>query len=140
MKRDRSTGHPPRRGCSKSPARLLAFVLLVLSGISRAQQPPQEPPPDDVGGHWTIYSKNIETGETVKKYVQINQNGHHLSGHFKGPDQSGGIQGFVNGHHIEFSTKTRNVLHFRGQVDGNTMSGLWGLHGRHAEWRAVRTQ
>jgi hypothetical protein len=129
-----------RNACSKSAALLLAFALIAVSSLSRAQQPPQERPPDDVQGEWTIYSKNIETGETVEKFVQINQNGHHLTGHFTGPDQSGGIQGFVNGHHIEFSTKTRNVLTFRGQVDGNTMSGLWGLHGRHAEWRAVRAE
>ncbi len=125
---------------SKSPALLLTLLLLTARGVSGAQQSPQDRPPDDVRGHWTIYSKNIDNGETVTKWVQINQNGSHLSGHFKGPYQSGGIQGFVNGHHIEFSTKTRNVLTFRGQVDGNTMSGLYGLHGRHAEWRAVRTE
>jgi hypothetical protein len=45
----------------------------------------------------------------------------------------------VTGHHIEFSTKTRNVLRFRGQIEGNKMSGLYGLHRRNAEWRAVRT-
>ena len=129
-----------RNGCPNPPALLLVLVLVATSSFSLAQQTPQERPPDDVQGKWTIYSKNIETGETVKKFVQINQNGHHLSGHFKGPDQSGRIQGFVNGHHIEFSTKTRNVLTFRGQVDGNTMSGLWGLHGRHAEWRVVRAE
>ncbi len=122
----------------KSLTLLLAFVLIAVSGTSRAQQPLGEPPPDDVRGSWTIYSKNIETGETVIKYVHINQNGNRLTGHFKGPNQSGGIQGRVTGHHIEFSTKTRNVLTFRGQIEGNTMSGLYGLHGRHAEWRAVR--
>ena len=54
------------------------------------------------------------------------------------PNQSGGIEGTVNVHHIEFSTKTHNVLTFRGTIEGNSMSGLYGLHGRHAEWRAVR--
>jgi hypothetical protein len=125
--------------CLKSLTLLFAFVLVAASSISRAQQPPQELPPDDVRGNWTIYSKNIETGETVTKYVRINQNGNRLTGHFTGPNQSGGIQGTVNGHHIEFSTKTRNVLTFRGRIEGNTMSGLYGLHGRHAEWQAVRT-
>ena len=129
-----------RNSCSKSPALLLAFVLVAVSSISQEQQPPQERPPDDVRGDWTIYSKNIDNGETVRKFVHLNQNGNRLTGHFKGPYQSGGIQGSVNGHHIEFSTKTRNVLTFRGQVDGNTMSGLYGLHGRHAEWRAVRAK
>jgi hypothetical protein len=118
---------------SMSLASLLAFLLIVLSSVSRAQQPP-----DDARGNWTIYSRNIDNGQVVTKSVEINQNGNRLSGHFKGPNQSGGIQGFVNGHHIEFSTKTRNVLTFRGQIEGNKMSGLYGIHGRHAEWQAVR--
>lgn len=122
-----------RNICSRSLALLLTFLLPAVSTISRAQQPP-----DNVQGNWTIYSKNIENNETVRKSVQITQNGNRLSGHFKGPNQSGGIEGTVTGHHIEFSTKTRNVLTFRGQIDGNTMSGLYGLHGRHAEWRAER--
>jgi len=44
----------------------------------------------------------------------------------------------VNGHHIEFSTQTREVLTFRGQINGSGMSGMYGLHGQHAEWSAVR--
>ncbi|HEY6374031.1 MAG TPA: hypothetical protein VIX90_00765 [Edaphobacter sp.] len=112
----------------------LAFVMLAVGRVA-AQQPP-----DNVQGNWTIYSKNIDNGETVKKFVQINENGNRLTGHFKGPNQSGGIEGMVNVHHIEFSTKTRNVLTFRGQVDGNRMSGMYGIHGRHAEWRAVRNE
>jgi hypothetical protein len=118
---------------------LLACALLAAMAALNAQQAPEERPPDDVRGNWTIYSGNVNNGATVKKYVTLHQNGDQLSGHFKGPNQSGGIQGRVNGHHIEFSTKTRNVLTFRGQIDGNTMSGMYGIHGRHAEWRAVRT-
>jgi hypothetical protein len=121
--------------CSKSLPVLLAFLLLTVSSVSLAQ----EQPPDNVQGSWTIYSKNIDNNQTVKKSVQIDQNGNRLTGHFKGPNQSGGIQGTVNGHHIEFSTKTRNVLTFRGQIEGNQMSGMYGIHGRHAEWRAERT-
>ena len=113
----------------------LAFVMLAAGRVAWAQQPP-----DNVQGSWTIYSKNIDNGETVKKFVQIKQNGNRLTGHFKGPNQSGGIEGVVNVHHIEFSTKTRNVLTFRGQVDGDHMSGMYGIHGRHAEWRAVRNE
>jgi hypothetical protein len=123
-----------RRHFSKPPAILLAFLLLAAGSISDAQ----EQPPADARGNWTIYSKNIDNNETVTKHVQISQNGDKLTGHFEGPNQSGGIQGTVTGHHIEFSTKTRNVLTFRGEIDGNKMSGLYGIHGRHAEWQAVR--
>lgn len=121
-------------------SRVLAVVsaCLLFALSTAAQQPQHELPPDNVQGSWTIYSKNIENGETVKKFVHINQDGHHVSGNFRGPNLSGKIHGSVNGHDIEFSIETRNVLTFRGRLDGNEMSGLYGLHGRHAEWRAVR--
>jgi hypothetical protein len=41
-------------------------------------------------------------------------------------------------HHIVFRTKTRNVLTFRGRVEGNRMSGEYGIHGEHGEWEAER--
>ena len=111
----------------------LAFLWLMLCAPILAQQPP-----DNVEGNWTIYSTSIKTGETVVKHVQIAQYGNQLTGHFEGPDQSGPIQGEINGHHIRFSTVTRNVLHFGGQVYGDQMSGSYGLHGKHAAWQAVR--
>ncbi len=123
------------------PALSILIATTLLAFCAAAQQPAQEQrPPDDVRGNWTIYSKNIDNGEVVKKFVTIRQDGNKLSGHFKGPNQSGGIEGTINVHHIVFSTKTRNVLTFRGRVDGNTMSGMYGIHGRHAEWRAARTK
>ena len=45
----------------------------------------------------------------------------------------------MNIHHIRFSTVTRNVLNFNGQIYGDNMSGEYGLHGKHAQWQAVRT-
>jgi hypothetical protein len=104
-----------------------------------AQQDPSGPGPDNASGNWTIYAQNIDQPGGSTKYVQIQQFGTQLSGHFKGPHQSGGIEGFVNVHHIEFSTHTRDVLTFRGKIDGNTMSGLYGVHGQHAPWNAVRS-
>src|SRR5208283_1650367 len=119
----------------KAPLSLagLAFLWLMFCAPMLAQQPP-----DNVEGNWTIYSTSIQNGETVVKHVQIEQYGNSLTGHFEGPDQSGPIQGQINGHHIRFSTVTRNVLNFWGQVSGNEMSGNYGLHGKHAPWQAVR--
>jgi len=111
----------------------IAFLALVLGTPMLAQQGP-----DNVQGDWTIYSTSIETGETVVKHVQIAQYGNRITGYFEGPNQSGPIQGEVNGHHIRFSTVTKNVLNFGGQIYGDTMSGSYGLHGKHAAWQAVR--
>ncbi len=113
---------------------------VAFAALGWAELPAVDPhdPPVDVHGRWTIYSKNIEDAETVEKSVQITQNHHHISGFFRGPNQEGRIRGIVNGRHIVFETQTKNVLTFRGEVDGNTITGLYGLHGRHADFRAVR--
>jgi hypothetical protein len=123
--------------------RLTRFVLLAvcflvgLCGVSLAQQPEQAP--DNITGTWTIYANNIDKAGSSLKTVQITQNGSILTGHFKGPHQSGKLQGWVNVHHVEFSTDTREVLTFRGQIQGNIMSGQYGIQDRHAEWHAERT-
>jgi hypothetical protein len=111
----------------------VAFLWMMVSTPMQAQQPP-----DNVEGNWTIYSTNIENGETVVKHIQIAQYGNRITGSFEGPNQSGPIQGQINGHHIHFSTVTRNVLNFWGQAYGDNMSGTYGLHGKHAAWQAVR--
>jgi len=122
---------------------LTAFALPVLSAIATAQQPPSGEQPVNVAGNWTIYSKS-DNGKTADKSVEIQQNGSTLTGHFKGPNQSGGIEGTINGKHIVFHTKTRNVLTFRGQVEGDTIHGTWGIHGEkikpmQGEWEGRRT-
>ena len=111
----------------------ITFLSPILSAAAFA-----DTPPDNVQGDWTIYSTNSENGETVIKHVQIAQYGNRITGYFEGPFQSGPIQGEVNGHHIKFSTVTRNVLRFCGQIYGDTMSGTYGIQGRHAGWQAVR--
>src|SRR5580700_2094328 len=115
--------------------RVAGFVLasLILCNISLAQQPP-----DDVQGNWTIYATNANTGQVEIKHVQIAQYGNRITGYFEGPFQSGPIEGEVHGHHIRFNTVTRNVLHFSGDVFGDTMSGTYGIRGKHAPWQATR--
>jgi Protein of unknown function (DUF3300) len=112
---------------------VFALLSLIFCTVTSAQQPP-----DNVQGSWTIYSTNIENGETVVKHVQIAQYGNRITGYFEGPYQSGPIQGEIDVHHIRFSTVTRNVLTFRGQIYGDNMSGEYGLHGKHAQWQAQR--
>jgi hypothetical protein len=119
---------------------ILPFFALLLCAAGNAalgQQLPQERPPADVVGKWTIYSKS-DDGKTATQYIDLEQNGNTLSGHFKGPYQSGGIEGTMNVRHILFRTKTRNVLTFRGMVDGNTMEGTFGIRGHHGTWEARR--
>jgi hypothetical protein len=115
--------------------KLTGFVLasLILCSIALAQQPP-----DNVQGNWTIYSTRIDDGAVEIKHVQIAQYGNHITGYFEGPVQSGPIEGEIHGHHIRFNTVTRNVLHFSADVFGDTMTGSYGIRGKHAPWQATR--
>jgi hypothetical protein len=114
-----------------------AFALLLTGQAAVAQQLPQEHPPANVAGNWIIYTKG-DDGKTGTHYVDLVQNGNTLTGHFKGPNQSGGLEGTMNFRHILFKTKTRNVLTFRGMVDGNTMQGTFGINGQHGTWQGRR--
>jgi hypothetical protein len=118
---------------SAMPGALIVLALLVICGNAIAQHTPV-----NVTGSWTIYSTNIEDGATVVKHVEIAQDGNQLTGYFEGPDQAGPINGEVDGHHIHFVTVTRTVMNFRGEVIGNTITGTYILHGRHAQWQAQR--
>ncbi len=122
----------------KLPFVLLFLLLLAGTRIGFSQQlPPEDRPPANVAGTWMIYTHG-DDGKTGTHTVQIVQNGNTLTGHFKGPYQSGGIEGTINFRHILFRTKTRNVLTFRGMVDGNTMEGNFGIHGQHGTWQGRR--
>ncbi|MDW5266947.1 MULTISPECIES: DUF3300 domain-containing protein [Acidobacteriaceae] len=94
--------------------------------------------PDNVSGNWTIYSTGVASGQVNVVHAQIAQDGNMLTGYYEGISQAGPIQGEVNGHHIRFSTVTRNVFNFHGQVFGDNMTGTYGVHGRHAPWQAQR--
>jgi hypothetical protein len=121
---------------------LLAFLSLI-AGTSSAQQPlPDQSAGAEVNvtGKWTIYSTGGPKNRTETKSVELVQKGNQLSGHFKGPNQSGGIQGTIEGHHIVFHTKTRQVLNFRGRVDGDSIRGTWGTRGVPGTWEGRRTQ
>jgi hypothetical protein len=134
-----------QRLAKKKVSCLLPLLFLMVSVVwTAAQQAPVDDAPANVEGNWTIYSKS-DDGKTATKYVELKQNGTTLTGHFKGPNQSGGLEGTVNGKHIVFHTKTRSVLTFRGQVEGDSIHGTWGIHGPHIEpmhgdWEARRTQ
>jgi hypothetical protein len=134
----------------KNKSHLIAIALcnsIVCAGVMFCQTPEtvhaqeslHEQTPDNVAGNWTIYANDVARAGSNLKTVEIIQNGNLITGHFKGPHQSGKIQGWVNLHHIVFSTDTRNVLTFRGRIDGNTISGIYAVHGKKAEWRAERT-
>jgi hypothetical protein len=116
----------------------LMFLLLFAVTSAVTQEPLPNQQPVNVVGHWVISAKNWN-GELDTKTVDLEQNGNEISGHFKGPNQSGGLQGSVSGHHIVFRTKTKHPLTFRGQVEGDTMTGNYHVMGKEGEFHAERT-
>jgi hypothetical protein len=115
----------------------LVLLSLSLAGITLAQEPLPNAEPVNVEGKWTISARN-PNGSVDTKYVELKQNGNQITGHFKGPNQSGGLQGTVNGHHIFFRTKTREPLGFRGMVNGDTIEGTFHARAGQGEFRAYR--
>lgn len=115
-----------------------AFLALGVGRVALAQQPPVEKPPANVVGKWTIYSK-AANGQTATKYIELKQDGNTITGHFKGPDQSGELEGTINEQHIVFRTKTRWVFVFRGRVEGDTITGTFHDRRGTGEWQAVRS-
>jgi hypothetical protein len=99
----------------------LALLLVSVSNSATAQPPPQEPPAD-VAGKWIIYSKNTR-GDEETKTIELRQEGGVITGHFQGSNQRGPLSGTINEQHILFRTETRNVLTFRGRVDGPRVEG-----------------
>jgi len=121
-----------------SQIRFVTLICVLLGcATALAQEPLPSTQPDNVAGTWTISSKNAN-GTVDTKTIELKQNGNDLTGHFKGPNQSGGLEGTINEHHILFRTKTREPLTFRGQVDGDTISGTFNIRGKQGEWHATR--
>src|SRR5277367_1092592 len=102
----------------------LCFVLGAFAGeMAVGQQPPPQQPPANAAGNWTLYCKD-PNGSTSTKYLELKQNGTVITGHFKGRNQSGGVQGTIDVQHLVVKTKTRDVLVFRGRVDGPRVDGV----------------
>jgi hypothetical protein len=104
-------------------AAIFVYLGLIAGGRAFAQQPPGQQLPANVSGNWTLYCKD-PNGTTSAKYLDLQQDGSTIKGHFKGPNQSGGVEGTITNQHLVVRTKTRNVLTFRGRVEGPRAAGV----------------
>jgi hypothetical protein len=120
---------------------ILCFLsILTLLALSPGKALAQElRPGPNIAGNWTIYAYNVDKPGSSLKVIEVTQNANIISGIFHGPRQHGKFQGWINGNHIEFSTDTHDILTLRGEITPQGMSGLYGIHGRHAPWKAERT-
>jgi hypothetical protein len=127
---------------------VLGLVLGVMgAGVALGQAPPPQQMPANAAGKWTLYCKD-PNGQTSTKYLDLQQTGTAIKGHFKGPNQSGGVEGTIDVQHLVVKTKTRDVLVFRGRVNGprvdgvvqgNTFDGTFHDRGGTGSFQGVRS-
>jgi hypothetical protein len=101
----------------------VGLMIIICQVAAWAQQPPPPGVPANVAGKWTLYC-NDPNGTTSTKYLDLQQDGTTIKGHFKGPYASGGVEGTINLQHLVVRTKTREVLVFRGRVEGDRVNGV----------------
>src|ERR1700678_2837276 len=97
-------------------------LLLIACDFAWPQQAPEQGTPANVAGKWALYC-NDPNGTTSTKYLDLEQNGNSIKGHFKGPNQSGSVTGTINMQHLVVRTNTRQPLVFRGRIEGPRVNG-----------------
>jgi hypothetical protein len=107
-------------------------ALIFMCGFSVASDAPA-----NVAGTWTVSASDGRRNATQTLVIQ--QDGAKLTGTFKGPRQSGTIEGSVTGTAISFHVKARTQLDYIDTVDGSTMKGTLSGGGRGGNWTATRT-
>jgi hypothetical protein len=91
-----------------------------------------------VAGAWNI--KVSGAAGTADQKIDLKQDGNKISGTFKGPRQSGTIEGTVDGNNINFRVKAHVPLDYVGTVDGDTMKGTLTGRGKTGDWIATRSK
>ena len=113
---------------------LAIFALLVLAdSIAVAQDKPA-----NVAGSWNI----VVSGATgnAKQSMTLTQDSGKITGAFKGPRQSGTIDGTVDGNNIKFHVTAGIPLDYTGTVTDDTMSGTMTGRGQTGDWKATRSK
>jgi hypothetical protein len=115
--------------------RFSAFVLLVSLMIACAAVADT---PANVSGVWEV----SVTGASGKasQTISLKQDGAKITGTFKGPRQSGNIDGTVDGNNIKFHVTARIPLDYLGTVSGDAMKGTMSGRGQNGDWTAQRAK
>jgi len=94
--------------------------------------------PANVTGTWNIRVSG-DAGNAEQTIV-LQQDGGKITGTFKGPRQSGPLEGTVDGKNISFHVAARVPLDYKGTVDGDTMNGTLTGRGKTGNWTAARVK
>jgi hypothetical protein len=118
---------------SKRLAIFVCAVLLLGCSVGVAQDKSA-----NVSGTWAV-SVTGDAGNAEQTIV-LKQEGSKISGTFKGPRQSGPLEGTVDGNNISFHVATRVPLDYKGTIDGDTMKGTLTGRGKTGDWTAKRAK
>ncbi|HZQ23765.1 MAG TPA: hypothetical protein VFA89_13315 [Terriglobales bacterium] len=110
-----------------------AILILCLCAMSAAADSAP-----NVAGTWTISASKGRRKAT--QTIVLQQDGSNIKGTFKGPRQSGTLEGSLNGNAISFHVTAKEPLDYTGIVDGNNMKGTLSAEGKTGEWTATREQ
>ena len=109
-------------------------ALLLLVSIAVAAQTAAV----NVTGSWTF--KVSGDAGSADQTIVMKQDGGKITGTFKGPRQSGTIDGIVDGNNITFHVTARAGIDYVGTVDGDTMKGTLSARGKSGDWTATRAK
>jgi hypothetical protein len=111
----------------------LVATFLLFAACASAQDTPA-----NVTGTWKV-SVTGEAGNAEQTLV-LKQDGRKITGTFKGPRQSGPLEGTVDGKSISFHVRTRVPLDYKGTIEGDTMQGTLTGKGKTGNWTAARAK
>jgi hypothetical protein len=94
--------------------------------------------PANVAGTWE-FSVTGAAGK-ASQTISLKQDGAKITGTFKGPRQSGNIDGTVDGNNIKFHVTARIPLDYTGTVNGDSMKGTMSGRGQNGDWTAQRAK
>jgi hypothetical protein len=76
----------------------------------------------------------------AKQSIVLTQDGGKITGTFKGPRQSGTIDGTVDGNDIKFHVIAGIPFLYTGTVDSDSMPGTMTGRGKTGNWKATRAK
>lgn len=112
---------------------ILAVLMLGASMAAAAQTTAA-----NVAGTWTF--KVSGDAGSADQTIVIKQDGSKITGTFKGPRQSGTIDGAVDGNNIKFHVTARAGIDYTGTIDGDSMKGTLAARGKSGDWTASRAK
>jgi hypothetical protein len=91
----------------------------------------------NVAGTWTVNAGNGRRSVTQRLVLQ--QDGGKVTGTFKGPRQSGTVDGMVSGNAVKLHITAKRPIDYAGTVDGDNMKGTLTSEGKTGDFTAMRS-